>query len=214
MVVSANVVPPDFSPRAFATLLAILALSAGTFAALVRRWTTARYRYALSDWAKENHFRFQRTCTPPQPLIGDIKVPLRAAICLSADETSILALEQASDANDPARWHVLVRDLESSWKPTGLRPANATSSLLDLYSISSYPTMGNPERYIVFGTDSISARRLSQSHVRGLLPPDIGLLVTGRHLLLDFSARPFDPIEFDRMVALAEQLVAHLPRGK
>jgi hypothetical protein len=29
-------------------------------------------------------------------------------------------------------------------------------------------------------------------------------------VLLDFSARPFDPIEFDRMLSLADQLAAFL----
>ena len=35
----------------------------------------------------------------------------------------------------------------------------------------------------------------------------IGLLLHGEYLLLDFSERPFDPIEFGRMLAVADQLV-------
>jgi len=47
--------------------------------------------------------------------------------------------------------------------------------------------------------------------LRSLLPPDVGLLLHGRHLVLDFSDRPFDAIEFGRMLALADQLAARLP---
>ena len=56
------------------------------------------------------------------------------------------------------------------------------------------------------GTEPTAARDLARSTLMALLPPDLGLLLVGRHLLLDFSARPFDPIEFGRMIALADQL--------
>ncbi|MEA2734569.1 MAG: hypothetical protein QOE14_1020, partial [Humisphaera sp.] len=117
----------------------------------------------------------------------------------------------ASAAVEPSRWHVLVRQLGSAWPATGLRPANQPASLLDQFSLSSYPRMGETDRFIVFGTDSAAARALSKSHARALLPPDVGLLLHGRHVVLDFSTRPFDGIELGRMVALAEQLVQHLP---
>ncbi|HEX8911338.1 MAG TPA: hypothetical protein VF796_03185, partial [Humisphaera sp.] len=55
------------------------------------------------------------------------------------------------------------------------------------------------------------ATTLATSSVRGLLPPDVGLLLVGRHLVLEFSDRPFDAIEFNRMIAVAGQVVAHLP---
>ena len=45
----------------------------------------------------------------------------------------------------------------------------------------------------------------------GLLPPDIGRVLRGQHLVLVFSSRPFVPIVFDRMLALAAQLAAQLP---
>ena len=47
--------------------------------------------------------------------------------------------------------------------------------------------------------------------LRSLLPADVGLLLIGRQLLLDFSDRPFDSIEFGRMMSLTDQLVKHLP---
>jgi hypothetical protein len=52
---------------------------------------------------------------------------------------------------------------------------------------------------------------LSKSQARALLPPDIGMLLHGQYMVLDFSSRPFDGIELGRMVALAEQLEQHIP---
>jgi len=105
-----------------------------------------------------------------------------------------------------------VRTLESAaWTPTGLRPVITKASVLDLFSLSSFPGMGEVERFVIFGVDSAPARILSRSEARALLPPDVGLLLAGNHLVLDFSNRPFDPIELGRMAALAEQLVTRLP---
>jgi hypothetical protein len=116
-----------------------------------------------------------------------------------------------AEAMRQSYWHVLVRRIESDWPTTALRPTGAQASLVDLYSLSSFPLMGQTQRFVVFGTDSAPARRVSKSSLRTLLPPDIPLLLHGRYLLLDFSSRPFDPIEFDRMTALADQLAQHLP---
>jgi hypothetical protein len=91
-----------------------------------------------------------------------------------------------------------------------LRPSGAASSALDLFSLGSFPTMGT-ERFTAFGTDSAAARAVTKSMLRSLLPPDIGLLLHGRHLVLDFSARPFDAIELSRVAALSDQLASHLP---
>jgi hypothetical protein len=137
----------------------------------------------------------------------------RMTTSLDSQRTKMFQLEtQAGSAVETPRWHVLVRQLEgASWTPTGLRPVITKASVLDQFSLSSFPAMGEVERFIIFGTDSAAARTLSQSQARALLPPDIGLLLAGDHLVLDFSTRPFDPIELGRMTALAEQLVTHLP---
>lgn len=109
-------------------------------------------------------------------------------------------------------WRLLIRQLETTWYPTGARPVAARRpSLLDLYSLSSFPLLGNAERFVIYGTDSAAARALGRSSARALLPPDVGLLLHGRYLVLDFSDRPFDAVEFNRMLAVADQVVAHLP---
>lgn len=202
--------PPGFSWAVAFSLVAIIGSGTAVFWALVHRWTMDRQRASLSDWAKEKHYVSQRIpCAVPAPL-DEATHPLRTIICLQGEQFSIMQLE-GEDASPPPRWNALVADLATSWKPTALRPAHAERSLLDLVSLSSYPLMGETDRFVIYGTDTASARKLSKSHARGLLPPDIGLLLHGEHLVLDFSTRPFDPIEFERMIALAEQLVAQLP---
>jgi hypothetical protein len=56
-----------------------------------------------------------------------------------------------------------------------------------------------------------AARAAVASMLIALLPHDLGLILHGRRLILDFSTRPFDGIELSRIVALVEQLAAHLP---
>jgi hypothetical protein len=216
----AKLVPvPGFSWVVVLVLVVVIGLSVGVFVVLVRRWTSKRSWVEITDWARERGFRVSaRETAAPGPLARVQRADLRAAICASNKQTTLVQLEAVPPAGadvtmnvTPTRWHALVRTIESSWQPTGLRPATAAASLLDLYSLSSFPLMGETRRFVVYGTDSAPARRVSKSNLRGLLPPDIGLLLHGQHMVLDFSTRPFDAIEFDRMIALADQLVLHLP---
>ncbi len=196
-------------------LIVVLGLSVLMFVALVRRWTHSRPWLSISDWARARGFRASvRDCSVPPPLDALKDMRLLSQVCVSDGTSNLMRLEgigETSSAGQPKRWHVLVRQIESPWQPTGLRPAPAPSSLLDLFSLTSFPLMGETQRFVVFGTDSAPARKLSKSRARALLPPDVGLLLHGPHMILDFSDRPFDEIEFDRMIALCEQLVANLP---
>lgn len=209
--------PPPFSPIVLLTLLAVVAASSVTFWLLVRRATSHRQWVALSDWARDSGFRFNRA----EP--GKVPAPLRAPeslspvvrLSLSKGPTTLLQVEcaapQAAAGKPPVVWNLITREIPSDWPPTGLRPANATASALDLFSMSSFPTLGATDRFVAFGTDSAAARLLSKSMLRSLLPADVGLLLHGGHLVLDFSGRPFDVIEFGRMLSLADQLAAHTP---
>lgn len=200
-----------FSWLVLVTLLLVLTVSVVVFVWQVRRWTTNPGWRALLDWSRERGFRLSRPEAPAgEPF--DIFPMSRVTTLLESDTTRVMQLElTAADGVEPSRWHVLVRQIGSAWPPTGLRPANQKASLLDQFSLASYPRMGEVERFVVFGTDTESARVLSKSEARALLPPDVGLLLAGRYLALDFSTRPFDDIELGRMVALADQLVQRLP---
>jgi hypothetical protein len=203
---------PAFSWVVLLLLILITCASAAVFAWQVRRWTTHRGWRELLDWSRERGFSLSRPESPaPEPF--DRIAGARVTTKLESDKTRALQLHVApGGGTERTRWHVLVRQIASApWPPTGLRPATAPASLLDQFSLSSYPRMGDVARFVVFGTDSAAARTLSKSQARALLPPDIGLLLHGQHLVLDFSTRPFDGIELGRMVALADQLVQHLP---
>src|SRR5687767_1502440 len=216
--------PPPFSPLVLITLIVVVAASSVTFWLLVRRATSHRQWVALSDWARDTRFRFSRAAPtempPPLDVLRNVSPTVR--LSLSKGPTTLVQLEAEGAATAGAGaltserrvvWHLLVRQIEAEWRPTGLRPANATASALDLFSLSSFPTLGSTERFVAYGTDSAAARLVSRSMLRSLLPADVGLLLHGRYLVLDFSGRPFDTIEFGRMSALADQLATHLPAG-
>ncbi|MDB5355350.1 MAG: hypothetical protein JWN24_1803 [Phycisphaerales bacterium] len=211
------------------TLFTILGASAATFWLLIDRWTARRHWTALADWGREQGFRFRQCKEGQAPAPFDaVRPPApQVQVCMADGQTTILHLKGPTpspvESADPpphppiatpagdCEWHVLVREIETAWPPTGLRPAAARNSVLDLFSLTSFPLLGSTERFIIYATDSIAATALSRSAARGLLPPDIGLLLHGKNLVLDFSSRPFDSIEFERMIVLANQLVNHMP---
>ena len=230
--------PPRFSWLVLLAMLLLLGVSVAVFVWQVQRWTSNRGWRALLDWSRERGFKLSRPDQPPgEPLDRIAGGQARVTRCLQKGPTQAIQLEvptgagtSAADGEPPVaapaptdapvstltppkqqRWHVLVKQIKTSWPATGLRPSHAPASLLDQFSLSSYPRMGEVERFTVFGTDSHAARVLSKSQARALLPPDIGMLLHGQYLVLDFSSRPFDGIELGRIVALADQLEQHLP---
>lgn len=232
--VLAAVPSPGITMRILFALLTVLIASTAMFLALVRRWTSQREWVALAEWGRESGFRFRRE----QLMLPDPLGALRdrnpvARNCLSDGRITLLQLEADSPpipaapimesqsttaplippVNLPRRviWNLLLRQIETTWLSTGLRPAAAERSLLDLYSLSSFPLMGPQERFVLFSADSAAARALSASPARALMPPDVGLLLTEKFLILDFSSRPFDSIEFSRMVGMANQIAGRLP---
>jgi hypothetical protein len=198
--------PPSFSVGIFLTLVLILLTSLGVFFVLVHRWTAGSRRYALREWCKRHGFRTVPAGGFP-PIVGPVIAtpPLRSEQFTDGRMT-LLRLHTETGV-----WNVLACRLETPWPTTGVRPVANPSSVLDLYSLASFPSLTTGERFVVYGTDSIAAKSLASSSLRALLPPDIGVLLAGQDMMLDFTARPFDEIEFDRMTALAYQLVAHLP---
>jgi hypothetical protein len=111
----------------------------------------------------------------------------------------------------PQRWNVLVREIDADWPATALRPASHERSLADLFALASFPALLSSDRFTIHGAESSAARAVVASMLMALLPQDLGLILHGRRLLVDFSTRPFDGIELSRIVALTEQLAAHLP---
>lgn len=203
-----------------ATLGIIFASAWIVFRVLTARSTDDRYIVALRDWARDHGMWLRRghlSMPPPLNLLKGHELVER--YCLSGGRQTLIQFKAFGISEDsrekgairPQAWNLLIRELESSWPPTGLRPAHAAHSAIDLFNLMSFPLLGASDRFVMFGSDSRAADMLSQTSARGLLPQDVGLLLHGRNLILDFSARPFDTIEFERMIAVADQIITHLP---
>ncbi len=191
--------PSTFSFVALLTLVVILAASGWVFLVLTRQWTANRPLQALREWARDRRFIVQLRPLDPQVEL----------LLVNAGHT-LVRLSTFDRAGFPRlMWNLLIMETKQARGPAGLRPANAAASFLDLFSMNGYPSLLPPERFVAFAVDSMDARTIAASPARGLLPADIGLLVHGPYVTLDFSTRPFDAIEFDRMLAILKQVIEH-----
>jgi len=212
---------PWISAVILLTLCVIFTASWMMFWLLVERSTDQREQAAMTDWGKERGFRSREfpegQAPPPFNVALHRHMAVRASFQGKKAWLMKLATFDSTDDPAPARagvWHVLIIDIGAEWPPTGLRPVAAARSVLDLFSLTSFPLLGNSERFVVYGAGSHAAAALAGSAARGLLPADIGLLLHGHRLVLDFSSRPFDTIEFERMIVVAQQVAGHLPASQ
>jgi hypothetical protein len=189
-------------------LMAIFAASLSVFLVLTHRWTSHRKAIELADWAREHGFtlRSAAKATLPAPLATQKTLDAQARWLISNETTSMVCFMTVPGDAGAMMWNVLVRRTISNWPTTGLRPANAGASVIDFFNLTTIPHLAPSERFLVVGGDRAAARKLAESHARALLPADIGLLRVGEYLVLDFSGRPFDPIEFGRMLAVVDQV--------
>lgn len=219
---------PQFSVYVFVALIAVAIASAGTFWWLCVRWTTRRRWSELVDWARGQGFAVRSAegaggaaadaaAIPLPPVLAPLaSLGPTVRLSIGGDRQALVSLTTPTTPysqapNQPANWHVLLHRLEAAWPATALRPASNHVSLVDLMPLTSFPSLTTNERFVVFGTDARAAKQLAASSARALLPPDVGLLLVDDWLILDFSARPFDTIEFGRQLALADQVVSFLP---
>lgn len=219
MLTAAKVLTDHISLLTLGVLAAIFTASVWVFGQLVRRETSHRRRAILSEWARTRDLRLADPANAPDASV--FMTPL-AAFNPRIDfliHGRQIAIVQVRTDNSPSasgtgsvapHWKLLLRRLDEDWPITALRPTAHTSSLIDLFSMSSFPSLGATQRFVIFGVNAAAARSLSASTAPALLPPDIGLLLHGQLLILDFTPRPFDQIEFGRMIDLAEQLAPRL----
>jgi hypothetical protein len=222
-------VTPSFSWLLFVCLLAIFGGSLGTFMLLMRRWTTRRQGLSLSDWARERRMKVAKRAITDLPAPIDQLRQLgqsprvrlrveglgpRAGTTIVQFETGTRFDEDTSDfpsergtTSSHAVWNVLIRRFPDgrSRVPAGLRPTNAPGSVIDFYPLTRFNSVSN-DRFGIVSIDGRTANRLAKTSARALLPQDVGMLLYGEHLVLDFSARPFDPTELDRLLAVADQV--------
>ena len=197
------------------TLFVILGASLWVFITLVKRETRHRRSLALAQWARSRNLR----PAPPDadlPALAPLK-PFNPKILsiFHGENLTLVQFESAETSLNAAvisarKWNLIFRNLTATWPTTALRPTAHTHSAVDMFSLSSYPSLMPTQRFVIFGAESRAARALAESTAPALLPADIGLILCANHLILDFSGRPFDEIEFDRMIDLTEQLAPRL----
>jgi hypothetical protein len=199
-----------FSFTILFAFIVITLLSATVFVGLVWRWVHRRQWTAVEEWAHIRSFRVMEHARElPTPLSH---LPLRARVLLTGKNTIIAQLESlemsAPTPGVPAvqRWHVIVRSGDRPREPGALRPVNATRSFVDFFNFEEFPTLTTGVRFMVRSRDYSAGKRLAESSGRALLPPDVGLVIEGTSLILDFSTRPFDPIEFSRLISVLDQV--------
>jgi hypothetical protein len=206
---------PHPSPGVLLVLLLILGASVWVFTTLVRRETKNRRRVALAQWARLRNLRLGKSSDHLARLAALEHFEPRVLHWIDGGGMTLAQIETADSgltavAAAKRRWHIMLHDLKNSWPASALRPTARAVSVVDLFSLSSYPSLMPTDRFMVFGTEARSARTLAESSAAALLPPDIALIVAGKCLILDFSTRHFDEIEFDRIIDLAEQLAPRL----
>jgi hypothetical protein len=198
--------------RVLATLILMLLASGAVFSVLVRRWTTQRRRVSLEDWARAAKLKFTEGPAELLPeVLERLKPTAESVMLLDSKNLQIVRVASAAAAAPgqhvpPPVWKLLVIAVRNPWSAAGMRPEAAKQSLLDLFSLGSFPSLGGTERFVVYAVDSDAANALPQSSIRSLLPSDLGLLLLGQTMIIDFSSRSFDELEFSRLIPLAKQL--------
>jgi len=193
------------------TLLLLLGMAAVTFAVtqlLSWKHTVWRRYFALRDFADSRglklHIKPAAMDRLPGSLAG-LSPPPRARWNFHGPTMSLLRLHSGTETYNLA----LIR-FTDRWPTTAFRPANLPSSLWDRLPMFSYPSPYGSHRFTLHGVDPPAARQLRCPPCRALLPADLGLLLDENVMVIDFSSRPFDPIELGRMVSLGQQLVRAL----
>jgi hypothetical protein len=205
----------DPSVMIFVLLILILGACLWVFVELVRRETRKRRAVALAQWARSRDLRILSDGAVDSHLRPVIQFKPKVQSAIAGKELTLARIETAEAGVTTASaaqrvWNLLLRKVPGNWATTALRPTAHAVSAVDLFSLSSYPSLMPTDRFMVFGCDARSAQALAESSAPGLLPADIGLILAGDYLILDFSTRPFDEIEFDRVLDLANQLVPRL----
>jgi hypothetical protein len=200
---------PPFSFLNLFLMLAVFFASSATFYYLSLRWTRDRRRAAMEDWAQEHEFKLRIAPKATLPVALQSLQSLNSQVQSTLLRGPLALVRITTTDKSLQTWNVLIRETNISHTPSGFRPRNQRASFLDLFSLSDFPSVSPSERFVVCAIDSRGARQVSKSAARGLLPPDVGLIFHGQFITLDFSSRPFDTIEFERMITVMEQILPH-----
>ena len=211
MLSSSPIIDVPFSLQIMLLLVGLLLAALVMFGLILRRETTGRQWLARLEWARMNRMKLRRNPTSlPPPLDRLSGISGVAEAIIEGDKVQLVRFVSIFN-DDLLYWHAMIHQIESDWPATALRPSDAARSLTDHFYLDLHTSLAS-ERFQLKGESVLAAQALADSSERALLPRDLGLLLIGRRLVIDFSNRPFDPIEFTRLMELAEQLIAHLPQ--
>jgi hypothetical protein len=201
-----------FSPLTLLVMLIILAAATWVFTTLVSRETLRRADLSLSNWARSRKLRvIDVEDHPPDQsavaALSSLHPKLRRLL-----QNNVVRIMQVRTDDPPQLkmtsplWNLLMLRMDANWPPTGLRPAERSISVIDLFALSSFASLAPNLSFMVFGAEPWAARAFPASTIAAILPPDVGLLLHGPDLILDFTGREFDEIELTRMMELADEL--------
>ena len=130
---------------------------------------------------------------PDLALLKQFKPKIRSIF--RGGNLTLVQLETAETALDAAvvaarQWNLILHNLNATWPTTALRPTAHAVSAVDMFSLSSYPSLMPTQRFMIFGTESQAARALAESSAPALLPADVGLILYANHLILRFFRTP------------------------
>lgn len=208
MIFAEAIQMPHFSLGIFLTLVVCLIASLGMFVVLLRRWITFRFRYELEQWA--GHHRFKIAENPsgeslPAPLNGPEGNGLSARWIFTSEDRAIAQVILAPSAAEVRVYNICIAATAVKTPPVALKPAIVPQTILDRFRLAPAASTSS-DRFQILGNDLSANLRISESIIAGIAPPDVAFLFTGGLMVIDFSSRPFDPIEFDRMLVLADQI--------
>jgi len=192
----------------FLTLVVCLIASLTMFVVLVRRWILHRFRYELEQWAGQQRFEIARRPAHdalPPPFTGPEGTGLSARWIFKSKDRTIAQLILTPSADDIRIYNVCIASNAITIAPVALKPTKVARTILDRFRLAPAASTSS-DRFQIMGNDLSANLRISQSVIAGIAPPDVAFLFTEGHMVLDFSSRPFDPIEFDRMLVLADQI--------
>lgn len=188
----------------FASLGLMLLGGIVIFSYLVHRETHRRGDVLLSDWARSRQMkRLDRERGVPAPLDAWDHRGISLLTGFAGGAITVARVQ----TSEGLKWNCLIRSLETSASISGVRSVEASSTLLDLIDLPILPGQGQQHRVVAMGYDIASARAL-MDRVAPLIPADLSLIRFDRFILIDFSGRPFDPVELARITQLTEQLVS------
>lgn len=200
--------PPHFAMSIFLTLLVCLIASLVMFVALLRRWITHRFHYELEQWAGQHRFEMSENPSAealPAPLNGPEGTGLSARWIFNSKDQIIAQVILAPSADDVRVYNVCIASCPVNTPAVALKPTIVERTILDRFRLAPAASTSS-ERFQIMGNDLSANLRISEATIAGIVPPDVAFLFVNGLMLIDFSSRPFDPIEFDRMLVLAEQI--------